>query len=119
GTGAVNIQSSTSTYTGNTVVNAGNLVLTGFGNLANSPNIIVNRGATLSLDNTGLVFTPNLTGGRLGSTNTLTLNGGNFNFISNSFAGSSETIGTIVLAGGLSTVLMTQDPNAAFSDHLT
>lgn len=98
GTGRVDL-SAVNTYTGATVVAAGSLFLTGNGTSATSSGFTVGTGGTLTLDNT----TTNLTD-RVGKTAGISMNGGALSFLGSGGATSTETVGTITLAGGGSTI---------------
>lgn len=92
--------SGANTFTGGTVVDAGNLTLSGTaGAIAASSGITVNQGGTLLLDNTaGNV-------NRVGDTVTVTLaGGGELSLTGNGTANTTETIGTLALGAGNSTV---------------
>ena len=69
---------------------------------AGSSSIVVNTGATLTLDNTG---TNNLN--RINDADTLTLSGGTFNYLGAAGIASTETLGTIAVAAGNSTIQTT------------
>ena len=88
-----------STYTGATTVNAGILILGDDGGVQSSPNVIVNAGTTLVLDNTAR------NANRLGDTATLTLAGGTLWFKGNALAASTETVGTLTLAANTASTL--------------
>ncbi len=122
GTGILNLQAG-ETYTGNTVVDAGQLVLQVAGSALNSSGFIVNPNAFLLLDNNGMsavmqqgttavaggtLFSVNMTS-RLSATQGITLNAGTFSFIGNPGQGlapvaSSQSVGTITLGAGQSTI---------------
>ena len=112
------------TYTGNTYVNQGQLLLQNSGTAllsgtaAGSAGFVVNPNASLTLDNLGSnVINLNT---RIAPTAALTLNGGSFNLLGGAGAGlvgvdTSETVGTIHLNSGNSTI-QTQsgsNPNAS------
>ncbi len=120
GAGTLNLLAN-STYTGNTVVNGGTLQLQGSltqggGTILNTSGIIVNPGATLTLDNSNATVSASFAN-RITAfdpvthkpTTPLTLNAGTFNFIANPGVGSAplsngQQIGTITLGPGQSTI---------------
>ncbi len=89
------------TISSTTTINAGTLTISGSGS-ATATTITVNLGGTLTLDNSTTAVAS-----RLGDALALTMNGGNFNFIGNSAAGSSETTGALTLSTGHNTVTVT------------
>jgi autotransporter-associated beta strand protein len=89
------------TVSSTTTINAGTLVISGSGS-ATTTTITVNLGGTLTLDNSTTAVAS-----RLGDALALTLNGGNFNFIGNSAAASSETTGALTLLTGHNIVTVT------------
>ncbi|NCX98061.1 MAG: hypothetical protein EBX35_05695, partial [Planctomycetia bacterium] len=92
--------SGANTFTGPTVVDAGNLTVSGAaGAIASSSGIAINQGGTLLLDNTaGNV-------NRVGDTVTVTLaGGGELSLTGNATTNTTETIGTLALGAGSSTV---------------
>lgn len=98
-------------------INAGTLTLSGSGTATSVTGVTVNLGGILALDNSTTSSTDRLNG--TGGTNAivLTMNGGNFNFIGNSAAASSETIGQLALASGHNVVTVT--PGTGGSTTLT
>ena len=90
--------------TGRDTVSDGTLTLSGGGAIAQGNSIVVNPNATLTLDNSGIN-----SGNRIGDAIPITLNGGTLNFIGNnaSFSISSETIGSVTLGAGDSTISLT------------
>jgi len=101
--------SAINTYSGATAVNAGQLTLSG-GGTATSTAFSVASNSKLTLDNSGAN-----NGDRIA--NALTLTGGEFEIIGNSAANTTESVGTLTLTSGYSTV--TVSPNAAFNTQLT
>ncbi len=97
------------TYSGATSVNAGQLTLSGSGT-ATSTTFSVASNSKLTLDNSGTNNTDRIA-------NALTLTGGEFEIIGNSAANTTESVGTLTLTSGYSTV--TVSPNAAFNTQLT
>ncbi len=97
------------TYSGATSVNAGQLILSGNGT-AISTAFSVASSAKLILDNSGTNNADRIA-------NALTLNSGEFEIIGNGGANTTESIGTLTLPLGYSTVTVT--PNAAFNTQLT
>src|SRR5207302_10307547 len=90
---------------------AGVLVLNNFGTLATSA-ITIDQGGTLTLDNTTINI-PNsgtsfgrFTNGTVADKPNLTFNSGTLNFLANNTAAvaSSDTVGSITLASGQSTI---------------
>lgn len=97
------------TYSGATAVNAGQVILSGNGT-ATSTSFSVAGGAKLTLDNSATNQLNRIA-------NALTLTGGEFEMIGNSAANSSESIGTLTLTSGYSTVTVT--PNVSFNTQIT
>jgi autotransporter-associated beta strand protein len=97
--GTVNL-TGTSTYTGSTTVHAGTLLLNGAAGQVASASFEIDQGATLKLDNTNLTTVPN----RIPDTAAINLFGGTLLFQGSSAVNSSETVGTITLKGGHSTI---------------
>ena len=94
---AANTMSSTAT------INGGTLTLSGSGALASiATSFTINLGATLTLDNSSTAVAS-----RLPDALALTMNGGNFNFIGNTAALSSETTGALTPASGHNVVTVT------------
>lgn len=89
------------TISSTTTINAGTLTLSGSGS-AVSTTITVNTGGTLTLDNSATAVAS-----RLGDLLALTMNDGNFNFIGNSAAASSETTGALTLSTGHNIITVT------------
>ena len=105
GTGQLNLWGG-ETYTGNTNVEQGVLAVYTGSTILNSPAIAVDVGATFRLDNNASYNNPN----RVSDTASVTLEGGTFQFAGNPGAGvapeaSSETVGSLILLPGTSTVL--------------
>lgn len=86
------------TYTGATTLIGSEVRLGGASGSLASPSITVQQGGSLTLDNSAGNNT-----NRIGDSATVTLNGGTLNFLGAS-AASSETIGTVTLAGGANTI---------------
>ena len=89
-------------FTGTTTVDAGTLTLSGSGSSA-STSYTVNQNATLSLNlNNGTTNNPS----RVPATAAIALMGGTLAFVGNNTASvaSSQTVGTVTLAGGYSTI---------------
>ncbi len=101
GTGTQTLTGS-NTYTGSTTVNSGTLVLSGNGAIGPSNAIVVSPGATVKEDNTSTNGT--VTANRIGSTASVTLNAGNFVFLGNNTAASSDVVGPLTLGAGTSTI---------------
>ncbi len=99
------------TISSSTTINAGTLTISGSGS-ATATTITVNLGGTLTLDNSTTAVAS-----RLGDALALTMNGGNFNFIGNSAAASSETTGALTLSTGHNVVTVT--PGAGGSTTMT
>src|SRR5262249_23025515 len=80
----------------------GTLALSNLGTAANSSGITVNQNSTLTLDNS-VGFNSS---SRLSDTAPITLNAATLNFLANNNLGipSGETVGTITLASGQSTI---------------
>lgn len=89
-------------YTGPTAVNGGELILAGNGAIPVSSSITVNQGGKLTLDNSVTNVTD-----RISNTNTFTMRGGELVFKGNNVASTAtETIGTLALTSGDSTITM-------------
>jgi autotransporter-associated beta strand protein len=97
--GTVNL-TATNTYTGGTTVHAGTLLLSGAPGVIASTALEIDQGATLKLDNTNLTSIPD----RIPDTAAVNLFGGTLFFQGSSAANSSETVGTITLEAGHSTI---------------
>ncbi len=98
--------------TGITTVNGSTLNFSGSGSVANSSSIVINPGATFTVDNSG--GNVNLAD-RIGDSTGLTLNGGTFNYLGASGVGvagltSTERLGTIMIGAGQSTIATTSGP---------
>ncbi len=94
------------TYTGATTVLGGaanGLTLNGYGTILNTSGVTVNTGALLLVDNS---IVNNLLVSRLAANATITLNGANFTFNAYNFLGftTTQSVGTIALASGQSTI---------------
>ncbi len=96
-------------------INAGTLTFSGAGTATAVTGVTVNLGGTLTLDNSTTASTDRLNG--TANNVTLALNGGNFNFIGNTAAAASETMGAMTAASGHSTVTIT--PGAGGSTTMT
>lgn len=93
-------------------INAGTVSINGSGSATSVTGVTVNLGGTLTLDNSSTAVAS-----RLGDAIVLTMNGGNLNFLGNSAAASSETIGQLALSTGHNVVTVT--PGAGGSTTLT
>ena len=84
-----------------TVGTTGQLTLNNFGTILNTSSITVGVGATLLVDNSGTLLT-----NRLGDSTGISLNGATLQFNANNSFGVSttETVGTITLGSGQSTI---------------
>lgn len=113
GTGTWNLQGA-NTYSGATTVNMGTLTFSGSGTATSSSGFTVNQGAILAIDNTSTNVS-----NRLGGKN-ITLNAGEFKFTGSSSAAASESLGTLFLPVGYSTVTLNSGSGGAttltFSD---
>jgi len=109
--------SGVNTISSTITINAGTLAISGSGSATAVTGVTVNLGGTLTLDNSTTAVADRLNG--TGGTNAIiiTLNGGNLNFLGNSAAASSETLGQLALASGHNTVTVT--PGAGGSTTLT
>ncbi len=109
--------SGVNTISSTITINAGTLTFSGSGSATSVTGVTVNLGGTLTLDNSTTAVADRLNG--TGGTNAivLTMNGGNFNFIGNGAAASSETLGQLALASGHNIVTVT--PGAGGSTTLT
>ncbi len=90
------------TYSGNTTVNDGSLILTGQGELVNTTSITLNPGGTLDLDNTsGNATTTNTANSNLPDRvydgATIALTGGTLLFRGYAGAASTETLGAVTI----------------------
>ncbi|MCX6792637.1 MAG: autotransporter-associated beta strand repeat-containing protein [Candidatus Falkowbacteria bacterium] len=99
------------TISSTVTINAGAIILSGSGSAA-SATFTVNLGGTLTLDNSSTAVAS-----RLGDALALTMNGGNFNFIGNTAALSSETAGALTLSTGYNVITIT--PGAGGSTTMT
>ena len=110
------------TLTGNTIVTGGTLVLNMAGSIATTASITVNPAGTLTLDNTVVITGSNdeQMSSRLG-TAPITLNGGTLNFNGSNTANTvtTETIGTITLNSGASTIQASNGTGSAAAAMLT
>jgi autotransporter-associated beta strand protein len=99
GSGATTL-SAADTYSGATTISGGGLTLSGNGSLASTA-LTAGPGATLTLDNSGTNNT-----NRIPDAAMLSFNGATLVFVANNTAStaSSETIGTLALVSGASTV---------------
>ncbi len=104
--------SGVNTISSTLTINAGTLAISGSGSAVSVTAATVNLGGTLTLDNSTTAVAS-----RLLDTIVLTMNGGNLNFLGNSAAVSSETVGQLALASGHNTVTVT--PGAGGSTTLT
>lgn len=95
--------SNAQTYTGNTVVNQNVLILRDNAALVNTSAIAV-TGAELRLDNQSGIANNN---NRLPDNATITLNAGQLTMYGRVATTSTETVGPVVLAGGLSNIYLT------------
>ena len=109
GTGTLTLTAA-NTYSGATSVNEGTLILSGSGSAVNSA-FTVQNGGTLTLDNSAGAVD------RLGDQLTLTLTGGNFNFIGSPTGSVAGLIGSLTISSGFNTVTVT--PGAGGSTTLT
>jgi len=89
-------------YTGTTTINGGLTLSGASGALTGTTNIIVNQGGTFTLDN----FTSGNLGTRVNDSSNLTMAGGEFKFLGSSSGPSSETMNTLNLSSGYSTITM-------------
>ncbi len=87
------------TFTGSAAVNNGNVILSGANGAATSATWTVNQGGILELNNVSANNT-----NRLSDSNALTMNGGELIFRGSSSTNASETIGTLTLPSGMSTI---------------
>jgi autotransporter-associated beta strand protein len=111
GTGTITL-TGTNTYSGATYVNNG-LTLSGATGTATSTAFTLNQGGILTLDNSGVIGNNN--NDRIA--NTLTMNGGQIAVIGNANINTTESLDTLNLASGYSTV--TLSPNAARNVRLS
>lgn len=88
--------------TGVLTINAGTIAISGSGSVATFTGLTINSGATLTLDNTSTAVAS-----RLPDAVAVTMNDGNFNFIGNSAAASSETAGALTLSTGHNVITVT------------
>lgn len=93
-------------------INAGTVAISGSGSAVSVTAITINLGGTLTLDNSTTAVAS-----RILDSLVLTMNGGNLNFIGNSAAASSETMGQLALASGHNVVTVT--PGVGGSTTLT
>ena len=109
--------SGVNTISSTITINAGTLAISGSGSATAVTGVTVNLGGTLTLDNSTTAVADRLNG--TGGTNAIiiTLNGGNLNFLGNSAATASETLGQLALASGHNVVTVT--PGAGGSTTLT
>jgi autotransporter-associated beta strand protein len=103
------------TYTGSTTVYRATLQLRDGGTLA-STDYVLNQGGVLLLDNSNVNLTD-----RLPDAAVITLNGGQLTFTGNNAGGaaSSETVGSVVLARGHSTIQSTAGTGTGATATLT
>ncbi len=105
------------TYTGSTTVTVGTLTYNGSGSAISSTGFTVNPGATLTLDDQSVANANVLN--RLGSaaSSNLTLNGGFLNLQGVNLPNvlTNETIGTVTLSTGFSTITTQSGPGTATS----
>lgn len=100
------------TVSSSLTINGGTVAISGSGSAVSITAVTVNLGGTLTLDNTSTAVAS-----RLGDAIVLTMHGGNLNFVGNSAAASSETIGQLALSTGHSVVTVT--PGTGGSTTLT
>ncbi len=111
----------TNNYTGQTIVNDGTLALSGNGTFAAGGSLNLLPGGTFVFDNSGTNNTARLVGYASTSSASLsvptnfgvTLNGGTISLVGHNGAVSSQTVGTLTLAAGSSTVNVTDGSGAA------
>ena len=97
--------------TGAVTVSGGTLTVNGAGVLGTSTAVTINQGGTLTLDNAASFNNVN----RLATTAALTLNGGSLNFLGSSISGlaAAQTLFSVALASGNSTISSTQRSGTA------
>ncbi len=93
-------------------INAGTLTISGSGSAVSVTAITINPTATLTLDNSSTAVAS-----RILDSLVLTMNDGNLNFIGNTAAAASETMGQLLLSSGHNIVTVT--PGAGGSTTLT
>jgi autotransporter-associated beta strand protein len=101
--GSLNVKSANNTYTGATIIQSGTLGFTNAGAIPTTSGVTVNFGAALTINNGG--FNVNQRFSPAGTT-PITLNGGTFNFAGSNAVPTIQSVGTITLGAGHSTINM-------------
>jgi autotransporter-associated beta strand protein len=102
-------------YTGPTLISGGSITLTDAGRLSLTSSIGIDYGGTLSIGNTGTLNNND----RINDAATITLRGGTLTLLGRAATQTTETVGAISIAQGLSTITVTAGGTGVNSADLT